>query len=58
MFEEDTAICLKHGDAIFEVCINQGGTYIVKDGKAFFTDEGENDSLDRTFQLDESNAEL
>ena len=62
VFEGDTTTCLKHGDPIFEACINQG-SYIVEDGKAFFADGGENDPLeddplDRTFRLDESNAEL
>ena len=48
VFEGDTATCLKHGDVVFEACINQG-TYIVEDGRAFFTDGGENDSLNGTF---------
>ena len=57
VFEGDTAICSKHRDAVFEAYINQG-TYIVEDGRAFFTDKGEDDPLNRTFRLNESNAEL
>jgi hypothetical protein len=57
VFEGDTAICSKHGDVVFEAHINQG-MYIVEDGRAFFTDKGEDDPLNRTFRLNESNAEL
>jgi hypothetical protein len=50
VFEGDTTTCLKHGDVVFEAYIDRG-TYIVEDGKAFFTNGGENkdDPLDRTF---------
>ena len=59
VFEGDTTTCLKHRDPIFKACIDRG-TYIVEDGKAFFTNRGENkhDPLNETFRLDESNAEL
>ena len=62
VFEGDTTTCLKHRNAIFKAYINQG-TYIVEDGTAFFTNRRENnplenDTLNRTFQLNESNAEL
>jgi hypothetical protein len=57
IFEGDTVTCSKHGDIVFETCINQG-RYIVKDGRAFFTNRGENDPLDDTIRLDESNADL
>ena len=57
VFEGDTTTCLKHRDVVFKVCINRR-TYIVEEGKAFFTNGGEDDPLDQTFQLDESNANL
>ena len=40
VFEGDTATCLKHGDVVFEARIKQG-SYIVEDGRAFFTNGGE-----------------
>ena len=45
VFEGDTTTCLKHGDVVFKACIDRG-SYIVKDGRAFFTNGGENDPLD------------
>ena len=48
VFEGDTTTCLKHKDVIFKACINCR-TYIVEDGKAFFTNRGEDDPLNRTF---------
>jgi hypothetical protein len=57
VFEGDTTICLKHRDAVFEAYINQG-LYIVEDSRVLFTNKGEDDPLNKTFWLDESNAEL
>jgi hypothetical protein len=44
VFKRDTAICLKHRNVVFEACINYR-TYIVKKGKAFFTNKGKDDLL-------------
>jgi hypothetical protein len=64
VFEENTAICLMYRDTVFEACIRQR-TYIVEEGKVYFTDRRENDdyldldlNLDTTCRLDESNADL
>ena len=61
VFEGDTATYLENRDVIFKACINQG-SYILEDGKVFFADKGENenkdDQLNKTFQLDKSNADL
>jgi hypothetical protein len=61
VFKGDFATCLKHGDIVFEACINQG-TYIVEE-KSFFTNGRENSDslnldLDKTCRLDKSSAEL
>ena len=62
VFKRDTAICLKHKDVVFEAYIKQG-TYIVKEGKSFLTNKGENSNsldldLNTTYKLDKSNTNL